>query len=75
MRLFRAIGLILFLLAAKTILLASPYQEFERTLSTFFQTTTTGLQQAEKLLTQPDFEVSTTRNLAVPQIDFSYRPQ
>lgn len=76
MRLFRAIGLVLFLFMAKTILLAIPYQDFETTLSAFFQTTTTGLRQTEQLLLNIDtgdsFEIN---NIAsVPAIDFSYRP-
>ena len=54
MRLFRAFGLILFLVAAKTFLLATPYQDFQRTLSQFFRTLETGLIETESLLASKD---------------------
>ena len=75
MKLFRAIGLIIFLLFAKTILLATPYDHFEQTLSQFFRTTTTGLITTEKILQQAStlapIEISDL--VAAPVIDFSYQ--
>ena len=79
MKLFRAFGLIIFLLFAKTILLTTPYIHFEQTLSQLFQTTTTGLSQTEKLLQNIDTsQPLNLNNLAAPQVpvvDFSYQPR
>ena len=77
MRLFRAFGLILFLVAAKTFLLATPYQDFQRTLSQFFRTLETGLIETESLLENDssiDLE-SVNQLVASPIINFSTTTQ
>lgn len=55
MKLFRAFGLIFFLIAAKTILLSGPYTEFEAALSQFFRTSNTALKQTENILNSTEF--------------------
>ncbi len=75
MRLFRAIGIIIFLVAAKTFLLATPYNDFETTLSQFFQTSTTGLTKIDEFLQNIDTskQIGVSNLVATPTIDFSYQ--